>query len=277
MKKNFDWIMPKRKKEFSYKPHLPNDKNYLSNVAKIIKKRNNTEEIRFDYLTEFLDSISLGSPYPLISLDNLRTDSLQNLVLQSFEKINSAKLTEGDKDRLFRLWDYLAEADALEPAELIFVFGGPGTHRVDEAVKLWKEGLGSKILFTGHKASYMKDIDMTEAEYYAEIAIKKGVPENNLILETAAKNTPENVVNSILKLKQISFLPEKIILITLAFHMRRSYLTFKSAAEWNPILIRHPVVFSKHSRENYFKDFEEWSYVFFEYVKMYGARLMGHF
>jgi uncharacterized SAM-binding protein YcdF (DUF218 family) len=144
-------------------------------------------------------------------------------------------------------------------------------------VRLWQEGLAEKILFTGQQASYMKDVDVTEAEYYAQIAKLAGVPESALILEVCAKNTPENVRNSIKELHKVNFLPKKIILITLAYHMRRSYLTFKSAAEWDPILIKHPVASAKFTREDYFKSSEGWSYVFFEYIKMYGARLMKHF
>ncbi|TSC91422.1 MAG: hypothetical protein CEN90_551 [Parcubacteria group bacterium Licking1014_17] len=269
-------------KDSEYKPNLPTDKKYLSDVAKTIKEREPFEKIRFEYLTDALSSLGFSEdPYSLVSLNNLNPGSLKNLVSRSFEKINSAELTGRIKDNLIRLWDYLAEEDKLEKAELIFVFGAFGLQKVDEAIKLWKDGFGSKILSTGQKASYMKDVDVTEAEYYAEIAKKEGVPEDNLILETLAKNTPENAVNSISKLREIGFLPKKIILITLTYHMRRSYLTFKSAAKsvvgWDPVLIRHPVPSVKYTRENYFKDPDGWSYIFFEYIKMYGARLMKHF
>jgi len=219
----------------------------------------------------------LENPYSFVSLNNLKPESLQTLVSQSFEKINKTELTNEIKHTLFRLWDYLAESDSLEKADMLFVFGGANSHRADEAIKLYKEKYGHKILFTGQKASYLKNTEIAEAEHYANIAKNEGVPINDLILETSAKNTPENVVNSISKLKEINFLPAKIILITLAYHMRRAYLTFKSAAEWNPILIKHPISSSKYTRENYFKDFNGWSYIFFEYIKMYGARLMKHF
>lgn len=264
--------------DFKHKPYLPANKKYLGDVAKTIKKREPFEEIRFEYLSDVLNSLGiLEDPYSLVSLDNLSPDFLQTLVLRSFEKINGMELTEEIKNKLFRLWDYLAEEDKLEKADLVFVFGGPGINRVNEAIRLWKDKLGDKILFTGQKASYMKDIDITEAERYANIARDEGVPENTLILETSATNTPENVRNSITKLHQIDFLPRKIILITIVYHMRRSYLTFKSAAEWNPILIRRPVPSAKFTQEDYFKDPSGWSYIFFEYIKMYGARLMKHF
>lgn len=265
-------------KDSKYKPHLPTDRKYLGDVAKTIKEREPFEEIHFEYLTDVLNSLGLlENPYSLVSLDNLNPDSLQSLVSRSFENINSIELTKEIKNNLLHLWDYLAEEDKLEKADLIFVFGGPGINRVNDAIKLWKEKLGDKVLFTGQKASYMKDVGITEAEYYANIAREEGVPENDLILETYAKNTPENVSNSINQLRKIGFLPKKIILITLVYHMRRSYLTFKSAAEWDPILIRHPVVSAKFTRENYFKNLDGWSYIFFEYIKMYGARLMKHF
>lgn len=263
---------------FKYKPHLPKEKEYLEDVARTISERAPLEEIKFEYLTDVLGSLDFsGNPYEFVSLENLNPESLQSLVEKSFLKINSIKLTDDIKEKLFRLWDYLSESDSLEQSDLIFVFGGPGLQRVNEAVGLYKEGRANRILFTGRMASYMKDIDVTEAEYYAGVAKDQGVPTENIILETEAKNTPENAANSIKILKTTNFLPSKVILVTIAYHMRRSYLTFKSAADWNPKLIRHPVASEKYTKENYFLDKNGWSYVFFEYIKIYGARLMKHF
>lgn len=264
--------------EAKYNPHLPDNKKYIRDVADAIQQRAPMEEIRFEYLTNALFTLGFSeNPYLLVSMENFNSEPLKELVQKSFEKVSSMELTPEIKSALFLLWDYLAGADTLTQSDLIFVFGGPGIHRAHEAIRLWKEGFGAKILFTGRHASYMENVEVTEAEYYASVARESGIPEHALLLETAAKNTPENVVNSIALLRELGDLPKKIILITLAYHMRRSYLTFKSVAEWEPSIVRYPVPSAKYTRENYFKDSNGWSYVFFEYIKIYGARLMKHF
>lgn len=264
-------------KDNNYKPFLPADSDYLKKVTGTIQGRDPIEEIDFNLLNEALSALGINDdPYELLSMDNLQVESVSKIIDKSFEAI-SGGVADEVKEKLYKLWDYLGGEDSLEKSDLIFVFGGPGLNRVTEAVRLYKEGYGKKILFTGQKAAYMKDIEISEAEYYANEALKLGMHKEDMILETEAKNTPENAVNSVKILKSQGELPSSIILITLPYHMRRSYLTFKAVADWNPKLIRHVAASAKYTREDYFKDKNGWSYVFNEFVKIYAARLMRHF
>jgi len=77
----------------------------------------------------------------------------------------------------------LSEEDALEKSDLVFVFGGPNINRANESIKLYKEGLTSKIMYTGQKASYIKDSPLPESVYLANIAMKQGVPEKDILIE----------------------------------------------------------------------------------------------
>jgi uncharacterized SAM-binding protein YcdF (DUF218 family) len=60
------------------------------------------------------------------------------------------------------------------------------------------------------------------------------------------------------KLIELNIDFEKIILITLPYHMRRSSLTLKSAIYDKGIndvyIIKHIAASAKYTRENYFKD-----------------------
>lgn len=265
------------KKDNSYKPFLATDKDYLKKVAETIKEKEPIEDINFQLLNDAIVALGFDDdPYKLISPDNLRVDSVQSIIDKTFEVIQGG-ISEDVKEKLYGLWDYLAQEDSIEKSDLIFVFGGPGASRVNEAVRLYKDGYGLKILFTGQKATYMKDVDTTEAQYYAKLAKEQGIPEEAMILENGAKNTPENAVNSVRLLKTEGHLPTAIILITLPYHMRRSYLTFKAVADWNPKLIRRVADSEKYTRENYFMDKNGWSYVFNEFIKIYGGRVMKHF
>jgi len=57
------------------------------------------------------------------------------------------------------------------------------------------------------------------------------------------------------KLEEINLSPKTIIIITLPYHMRRSSLTFKAVFGKDIKIIRHTILSSKYTKENYFKDF----------------------
>lgn len=269
--------MDKGKDQNKYKPFLATDKEYLKKVAGAIKEKAPIEDIKFQLLNEAI--LALGfkdDPYSFLNPENLQVEAIQPIIDKTFEAIQ-AGVSEDVKEKLRALWDYLCDADPLQKSDIIFVFGGGGETRPKEAAKLYKEGWAPKILFTGRAASYMKDIDLTEAEAFAHLVEKEGVPAEDIILEKEAQNTVENATKSIELLRQQGELPKRLILIQIAYQMRRAYLTFRAASNWNPELIKHPAPSGKFKREDYFMSKDGWSYIFNEFVKLYGARLMKHF
>lgn len=265
------------KNKKSYKPFLPTNKEYLKKVARVIEEKTPLEDIPFNLLNEAISALGIDdNPYDLLNPDDLKVELVQLIVNKTFEVIQGG-VSDTTKEKLGALWDYLCESDPLQKSDLIFVFGGGGETRPKEAVKLYKEGWAPKILFTGQKPSYVKEVEMTEAESFAEVAKKAGVPEKDILLEKEANNTVENATKSVTLLKQLGQLPKRIILIQIAYQMRRAHLTFKAVSDWNPELIKHPAPSAKFRREDYFMNKDGWSYIFFEFIKLYAARLMKHF
>lgn len=269
--------MTDNKKDSSYRPFLATDPEYLKKVAGALEQKAPIEDIDFGLLNEAISSLGFDDdPYVLLDPDNLKADGVQPIIDKTFESIQKG-VSEVQKEKLWALWDYLCEADPLQKSDLIFVFGGGGETRPKEAARLYKEGWAGRILFTGHKGSFMKDVEITEAEAFANIAIREGVPPEDIILEKESLNTVENATKSIALLKDQGELPKRLILIQIAYQMRRAYLTFKTAADWNPELIKHPAPSGKFKREDYFLSKDGWSYIFLEFIKIYGARMMKHF
>ncbi|MFA5047754.1 MAG: YdcF family protein [Patescibacteria group bacterium] len=262
----------------NYKPHLPSDKKYLQTIAGSISAKGPLEEIHFEYLNEALGALGITqNPYDYVSLEhNMDNQKIDQLIAESFAIVSQQKLSEEVMNKVLKAWDYLAQSDQLEKADLIFVFGGAKLNRVRGAVRLYKEGYADKIMFSGQKASYMPDVELSEAEYYEQEAIKLGVPKEAIILETRAKNTPENVLYSADVLKAKNFLPKTIILVSSQYHMRRGYLTFKAVADWHPKLIKYSVAMDLCNRDDFYKIKEGWSYLFYEYIKIYYSRLLRH-
>lgn len=260
-----------------YRPNLHYKKGYLDKVAEIMQSNGPLEDIHFEYLTDILTEFGISdNPYES-DLSEEGTQHIKSILEKAFTYITTHELTDSQKEKLYGLWDYLAESDPLEHADLIYVFGGIGRLSVLEGIRLKKEGYAPKIMFSGNKPSYAGDVPITEAEEYQALAIQEGVDPNDILIEKESVNTPENIVNSAKILRSLGPLPEKIIAVTIAYHMRRGSLTMRAGFDWEYKLIRHAGPSTKYSRETYFMDEKGWSYIFFEFLKLYGARKMGHF
>ena len=261
----------------SPRPNLNTDKDYLNKVESLISNAKDVGEIHFEYLSNlaniFYPKVDI---YTLYKYENGK-EEVQKMVEELFEKINRDHQEEKVVKNLYLLWDYLCEADTLQKADLIFVFGGISRIAVEQAIELKNKGYAPKIMFSGKHASYVDGIEKTEAEQYKDLAIELGVHEEDIIIEKNSINTPENIINSKRVLTETGFIPKSIIAVSLPYHMKRASLTMWAGFYWEPEIIRFPGKSAKYNRDNYYKDLKGFSYIFFEYLKIYGARQMGHF
>ncbi|MBX4189042.1 YdcF family protein [Candidatus Parcubacteria bacterium] len=207
------------------RPHLHSDSNYIQRVKGLLHSHEELEVLHFEYLEDTLKSLGFE-----INLEESYTgetvgDVIPKIIDQAFEHITTHPPNKEVLEKILQLWDYLAENDTLENADLIYVFGGIGEAAVKEALKLKNEGYAPKILFSGKKASYMADVEITEAEKYAEIAIEAGISKEDILIENESVNTPENIVNSAKLLHSLNFLPKKVIAVSLPYHMKRAGLS----------------------------------------------------
>ena len=97
--------------------------------------------------------------------------------------------------------------------------------------QLYLRGLAPFILVSGQNASgglQRTDWGMTEADKFAEVMVKNGVPRDKVILETEAVNSGENVRFSYELLKRMGMVPKKIILAQKPTMEKRAYATFRN-------------------------------------------------
>ena len=95
--------------------------------------------------------------------------------------------------------------------------------RLMQAIILYKQGNLKKIIFTGGSGLVFNQ-ESKEAYTLQNICYKLGIPKQDIIIEPYSKNTHENAVNT---KKIITEKNVKVLLITSAFHMRRSAACFK--------------------------------------------------
>jgi uncharacterized SAM-binding protein YcdF (DUF218 family) len=95
---------------------------------------------------------------------------------------------------------------------------------------LYQQGVAPKLLLSGGGVAFGESDRPAEAETMAKILTAMGVPPDALWLETSSRNTYENAVESLKFLNEKETESkefERIVLVTSAFHMRRSVAIFE--------------------------------------------------
>ena len=84
----------------------------------------------------------------------------------------------------------------IEPADLLFVFGTREdvARRVDEVVRLWREGLFRWSIVSG---GVTPGSQLSECEIIKSAMVARGIPPQRILEEHRATNTGENVIFSL--------------------------------------------------------------------------------
>jgi uncharacterized SAM-binding protein YcdF (DUF218 family) len=117
---------------------------------------------------------------------------------------------------------YLAERNSDHPTL------GAHADRFLQSYLLYQQGRIKKIIITGTSPEMITRQGNGEARLAAKLLVQWGVKAEDIILEQKARNTRENAVFSAKILKD-RFPEGKYLLITSAFHMRRSIGCFNKA------------------------------------------------
>lgn len=99
--------------------------------------------------------------------------------------------------------------------------------RFIQAVTLYHQKKVSHILMSGGNNAFRKS-KFREADYVSMRLQQLNVPDSAILIENEAKNTLENA-SFAKKLLEAKHLRPPYLLVTSAFHMRRSIMTFKAA------------------------------------------------
>jgi uncharacterized SAM-binding protein YcdF (DUF218 family) len=103
-----------------------------------------------------------------------------------------------------------------------------GADRVTHTIQLYKLGRIEKILISGGSGALVSE-DEPEANKFKKVMMLMGVDSANIIIENETRNTYESAVAVKPILKQMNYRAEDCLLITSAFHMRRSLACYRKA------------------------------------------------
>ena len=108
------------------------------------------------------------------------------------------------------------------------VYFSKGADRIVHTVQLYKLGLIEKILVSGGSGRIV-DIKEREADRFKEVMILMGIPDSVILLENQTRNTYESAREVSKILDALAYSKEDCLLITSAFHMRRSLACYVKA------------------------------------------------
>lgn len=148
------------------------------------------------------------------------------------------------------LWAYMKMNHELKKADCIIGLGTKDTNVANIASELYLKEYADKIIFSGGlgKITY-KLWNETEAEKFAEIAIKKGVPREKIYLEKESINTGDNFRFSKKLIEKEKLDIKLCIVVCKPYNEKRAYAAFKKIMSGYDVIVHSENI----SCEEYYK------------------------
>jgi uncharacterized SAM-binding protein YcdF (DUF218 family) len=172
---------------------------------------------------------------------------------------------------LHAMGNYLIVNDKLEKADVAIVLGGELGERVEDAIRLYKQGYFNYLIVTGGPIAWQT----TEAAIMKKQAILGGIPADKIIIEDKSLSTYKNAVDTKPIVTKYGF--KKVILITSPYHTRRAAFIFRKVYRGLPIklIVRaaEPNQYTSFVRTKWWKDYESRQRVLEEYLRVIFSRI----
>ena len=149
------------------------------------------------------------------------------------------------------LWNYHHMNHQLRKSDCILALGSHDLRVAHRAADLYFEGWAPLIIMSGGLGNFTKNMWIDpEADQFAAIAIQRGVPANNILVENSSTNTGENILYSKRLLEQKGLNPGSFIVVQKPYMERRSYATFKMHWPDKKLLVTSPqITFEKYATD----------------------------
>jgi len=140
-----------------------------------------------------------------------------------------------------QLWDYHHVNHQLKKSDCILALGSHDLRVADRAAELYLEGWGPLVIMSGGLGNLTQDMwTVPEADQFAEIAVKRGVPADVILVENQSTNTGENILFTQRLLKKKGLEPHSFIVVQKPYMERRSYATFKKHWPDKELMVTSP-------------------------------------
>jgi uncharacterized SAM-binding protein YcdF (DUF218 family) len=140
-----------------------------------------------------------------------------------------------------KVWNYHQLHHELSPADAILVLCSHDTIVAERGAELFLEGWAPLLMFSGGLGAITKQFwSEPEAEQFAAIAVRMGVPRECILIESRSTNTGENVLFTKRLLAERHLDLHKFIVVQKPYMERRSYATFKKVWPEKELIVTSP-------------------------------------
>lgn len=151
-----------------------------------------------------------------------------------------------------KIWDYHHMHHQLERGDAILVLCSHDKIVAERGAQLWLEGWAPLLVFSGGLGAITKGMwNEPEANQFAKIAMRMGVPPEKILIENRSTNTGENVLFTKQLFAEKALSPEKFILVQKPYMERRSYATFRKFWPEKEVRVTSPQVSFDEYLDNY--------------------------
>jgi uncharacterized SAM-binding protein YcdF (DUF218 family) len=142
-----------------------------------------------------------------------------------------------------KVWNYHQVNHTLKKSDCILVLGSHDTRVAERGAELYLKHWAPLLIFSGGLGRLTSEVwTETEADQFAAIALKMGVPSEAIIIENKSTNTGENILFTRQLLQEKSLNPETFIVVQKPYMERRSYATFKKQWPGKDIIVTSPQI-----------------------------------
>ncbi|MBL7698748.1 MAG: YdcF family protein [Chitinophagaceae bacterium] len=159
----------------------------------------------------------------------------------SLVKRSSREITPEILSLAKKLWDYHHMNHQLVKSDVILALGSHDLRVATRAAQLYLDGLAPLLICSGGLGNLTSGMwTESEADQFAAIAIKMGVPEHAVLIENKSTNTGENILFTEKLLREKGVDPQSFIVVQKPYMERRSYATFKKHWPGKNVVITSP-------------------------------------
>ena len=153
------------------------------------------------------------------------------------------ELDEVVRARARVLWDYHRLGHTLSRADAIMVLCSHDTRVAERGAELFLQGMAPLLIFSGGLGTITRQLMTTpEAEIFAAVAERAGVPRDRMLVENRSSNTGENVSFTRRLLAERGLHVRSFILVQKPYMERRTFATFRKVWPEASIAVTSPQV-----------------------------------
>ena len=142
-----------------------------------------------------------------------------------------------------KLWNYHRMNYKLEKADCILVLGSHDIRIAERGAQLFLEGWAPILIFSGGVGRLTAGLwNKPEAEVFADIALKMGVPKDKILIENKSTNTGDNIIFTMNLLKEKGLDPKSFIVVQKPYMERRAFATFKKILPDKKLIVTSPQI-----------------------------------